>query len=183
MTAPTVPAPAPPTLRIWRAGLLIVSLWALAIAAAAVLHEPWAVRRAALFLHLASLVAGFGAVLVADFQGVLWLRGRRRLADMLLVTEALHPVIWGGLVGLVVSGVLLRPNLTLPRTLIKLALVLVVALNGLWATRLSDRLRRQQAQVPDDVDQRLLAQVMVSGAISQAGWWIATLIGFLATTS
>ncbi len=109
MTAPSVHVGTSPHPRTWRAGLVVVCLWGAAIAAAAVVKEPWAVRRAALFLHLASLVVGFGAVLVADFQGVLWLLGRRRLADMLLVTEALHSVIWGGLVGLVVSGVLLRP--------------------------------------------------------------------------
>jgi hypothetical protein len=34
-----------------------------------------------------------------------------------------------------------------------------------------------------DVDQRLLLKVMGAGAISQAAWWGATIIGFLATTS
>lgn len=85
---------------------------------------------------------------------------------------------------LVASGLFLRLNLLLPRTHVKLLLVLVATLNGMWAHRLS---RQLEAQAPDAtadrVDQHLLVKVMSAGAISQAGWWGATLIGFLATTS
>lgn len=162
----------------------IVTGWCLMLVAASAVHAPWAVRRGALFLHLASLVAGFGAVIVADLHGVLWLTGRRRLNQILDVTHALHPVIWCGLVGLTVSGIFLNPNLALPRTAIKLVLVLAAAVNGLWAGRLSKELGARAVDVPaGHVDGPLLAKVMVSGAVSQAAWWGATLIGFLATTS
>ena len=163
---------------------LVVGGWLAVIAVAAVLTPPWPVRRGALFLHLASLVAGFGAVLIADLHGVLWLIGRRRLRDLLQVTSALQPLIWGGLIGLVASGMLLQPNVLVPRTQIKLVLVLVATLNGMWAHRLS---RRLESEPPDavaaGVDQGLLVRVMAAGAISQAAWWGATLVGFLATTS
>ena len=46
------------------------------IAVASIAHASWPVRRGALFLHLAALVAGFGAVLVVDLHAVLWLVGR-----------------------------------------------------------------------------------------------------------
>jgi hypothetical protein len=146
----------------------------------AVLGDPS--RR--LFLHLGALIAGFGAVLVVDLHGVLWLIGRRRLSDLMQITSALHPLIWGGLIVLVASGLLLHPNIVLPRTQIKLVLVLVATLNGMWAHRLSKRLEREPAQsTAAGVDQQLLVRVMAAGAISQTAWWGATLIGFLATTS
>jgi hypothetical protein len=163
---------------------LVVAAWAMAIAVASVIDAPWPLRRGALFLHLGALVAGFGAVLVVDLHGVLWLIGRRRLGDLLTITDALQPLIWGGLAVLVASGVLLAPNLGLPRTDVKLVLVLVAALNGMWAHELSGRLRAHAAHAAAGaVDQGLLLKVLGAGAISQAAWWGATLIGFLATTS
>jgi hypothetical protein len=162
----------------------VIAAWGAVVAVASIIHVPWPVRRGALFLHLAALVAGFGAVLVVDLHGVLWLIGRRRLGDLLHITSALHPVIWGGLVGLVASGLLLHPNVALPRTQIKLVLVLVATVNGLWAHQLSRQLAAQpRGSTASGIDQRLLAKVMGSGAISQAAWWGSTLIGFLATTS
>lgn len=168
------------TRRLW----LVVGVWAAVVVIAAVVQVPWAVHRGALFLHLSGLVAGFGAVLGVDLHGVLWLIGRRRVRDLVLVSASLQPVIWGGLIALVASGLFLHPNLTVPRTQIKLVLVLVATVNGMWAHHLSGELAQQSpAATAADVDQRLLLKVMGSGAISQAAWWGATLIGFLATTS
>jgi hypothetical protein len=162
----------------------VLAAWATVIGVAWMIHASWAVRRGALFLHLAALVAGFGAVLVVDLHGVLWLVGRRRLGDLRQVSSALHPVIWGGLIVLVASGMLLQPNLVLPRTIIKLVLVLVATINGLWAHRLSRQLEAHPADTSAcSIDQHLLLKVMGAGAISQAAWWGATLIGFLTTTS
>ena len=158
--------------RRWRASAILVTVWALAVAVAARVSTPWYVHRAALFVHLVSLVAGFGAVLVADVHGVLWLLGRRRLDQLLLVTHVLHSMIWSGLLGLTLSGVLLHPNLSLPRTQIKLVLVLVAGLNGLWVGSLSKRLARLRATShPGAINARLVLSVMASGAISQAAWW------------
>jgi hypothetical protein len=190
MTAPTRDAAVTttlrrrPTPRPTRAAWLVVAAWAVVVLAASVIHAPWPLHRAALFIHLAALLAGFGAVLAVDLHGVLWLIGRRRLGDLLQITSALQPLIWGGLVGLVASGLLLRPNLLLPRTMIKLVLVLVATLNGMWAHHLSGRLKDHPVDATAGaVDQRLLLKIMGAGAISQAAWWGATLIGFLATTS
>jgi hypothetical protein len=172
------------TARPGRRAWLVVGAWALVLAGASVIQAPWPLRRGALFLHLGALIAGFGAVLIVDLHGVLWLIGRRRLGELVQISSALQPVIWGGLLTLVVSGMLLHPNLLLPRTLIKLVLVLVATLNGLWAHELSGRLQSHPGDMTaGDVDQRLLLKVMGAGAISQAAWWGATIIGFLATTS
>jgi hypothetical protein len=176
----TTAAPVQAGTRPW----MVVLLWLALVAIASVNHPSWALHRGALFLHLGALVAGFGAVLIVDLHGVLWLIGRRRLGELVQMSTALQPLIWGGLLVLVVSGMFLEPNLRLPRTDIKLVLVLVATLNGLWAHGLSHRLKAHPADASAGaVDQGLLLKVMAAGAISQAAWWGATVIGFLATTS
>ena len=162
----------------------VIGGWLVVVAIASLSQPSWPLRRGALFLHLAGLVAGFGAVLVADVHGVLWLIGQRRLADLLKITSALQPLILGGMIALVASGLLLHPNVGLPRTKIKLVLVLMAAINGMWAHHLTKQLEAQPlGAAAAHVDQRLLLKVMGSAAISQGAWWGATLIGFLATTS
>lgn len=159
-------------------------LWMAAVAVASNLTVSDAIHRAALFVHLASLVAGFGAVLVSDFYGVLWLTGRRRLGHLLSLHHAIGPMIWLGLIGLVGSGVLLSPNPTIPRTALKMVLVLIATLNGIAAGRQVDRLTQIPPSAgPHEVPRSLVATTMVAGGISQACWWGATLVGFLSTTS
>ena len=178
------PAPEIATVSPWTRRLgWVIGGWLVVVTIASLNQPSWPLRRGALFLHLAGLVAGFGAVLVADVHGVLWLVGQRRLADLLQITSALQPLIWAGMIALVASGLLLHPNISLLRTKIKLVLVLVATINGMWAHQLTKQLAAQTGDAPAHVDQRLLLKVMGSGAISQGAWWGATLIGFLATTS
>src|SRR4051794_6378949 len=70
-----------------------------------------AVHTGGLFVHLASLVLGFGGVLIADSFALRWLAGRATLADTLQSINHLHAPIWLGLAGLVSSGCVLEPNL------------------------------------------------------------------------
>jgi hypothetical protein len=129
----------------------------------------------ALFVHLAALVAGFGAVLVVDWVGALWLLGRRALVDVLALARTCHAVIWAGLALLSLSGALLNPDLSALRTQVKLGLVLVLALNGVQAIALQSRLDALRGTP----SRALLAWSSASALVSQAGWWTATLIGFL----
>jgi hypothetical protein len=160
-----------------------VLIWALflSIAAAALwvtmhVHTERSVFSVALFVHVVSLVVGFGAVLSVDFQAGLWLLGRRKLADVVRFGSATHALIWIGLTGLVLSGALLHPNLSSGRTKIKLVLVLVVALNGFSVLGILDRLERAPGgRLPAG----LLVRAAVAVLISQGGWWGATAIGFL----
>lgn len=62
-----------------------------------------------LFVHLASLVAGMGAVLTLDWLGVRWLPGRGTLWDTLRAAGSCHTLIWLGLAGLMVSGAFPSP--------------------------------------------------------------------------
>ncbi|MFC7450424.1 hypothetical protein [Rhodococcus daqingensis] len=129
----------------------------------------------ALFVHLASLVLGFGAVLVADYLVVVWLSGRCTLAEAIGGAGRLHLPIWAGLAGLVASGALLEPNLASGLTRIKMVLVLVLTVNGLQALVLS---RRITQQVSAPLTRRLIVWGASTATISQVCWWGAVGIGF-----
>ncbi|MGW8554926.1 hypothetical protein [Streptomyces tubercidicus] len=159
-------------------GVVACAVLAAACWTASHVHADPPLQAAARFLHLAALVVGLGAVLAVDWLALLWLLGRRRLSDALQTACALHTPIWLGLGGLVLSGLFLRPDLSSPLTLVKLGLVLAVMLNGLYAHWLGQRLRHVQER-PGRVPRRLLVQTGIAAAISQGGWWGASVIGFL----
>ncbi|RZU73050.1 hypothetical protein EV384_1446 [Micromonospora kangleipakensis] len=153
-------------------GVLAAAIW---VSAHIHVHVNPVLHRAALFVHLISLVIGFGAVLTVDWFGLMWLLRRRPLQQVLAVADGAHLLIWLGLAGLVASGALLHPDLTSPLTLAKLALVLLVALNGVHAWAVN----RRAAAYPANLPRRLLARTVLVVLISQVGWWGATVIGFL----
>ncbi|MGH8868927.1 MAG: hypothetical protein ACRDYU_13135 [Actinomycetes bacterium] len=157
-------------------GGVMSGVWAAAVWVAAHLEADPALHTAALFAHLASLVVGLGAVMVVDLVGLLWLLGRRSILDVARVVDLGHLAIWVGLAGLVLSGVLLHPDLSSPLVWLKLFLVLAVGLNGLHAHAIRQLLHRLAAPTPP---RGLVARVLVAGLLSQAGWWGATLVGFL----
>jgi hypothetical protein len=132
----------------------------------------------ALFTHLASLVLGFGAVLVADYFFALWAFRRVSFADAVQSASRLHLLVWCGLTGLVASGALLSPDLASAATIVKLCLVGVLAVNGVHATVLGGRM----ALVDDPVPARLLVHGGLTTAVSQLCWWGAVVIGFLNAT-
>ncbi len=149
-----------------------------AVWAAAHLQSDHALRTGALFVHLVALVVGFGAVIAVDWFALLWLLGRRSLPELTNVASAAHLPIWLGLLGLVLSGALLRPDLTATLTWIKLGLVLLVTLNGLHAYAVGERLLRS---VTGNVPRGLLRHAGATATISQLGWWGAMVIGFINT--
>ncbi|MEU5807526.1 hypothetical protein [Streptomyces sp. NPDC047718] len=150
--------------------VLAAALWC-----SAHVHTDPALHSAALFAHLASLVLGFGAVLSADYHGLLWATRRCSFAEAIGATARLHVPIWAGLAGLVLSGMMLRPDLGSPLTLAKLGLVLVLTLNGLQAGLLGRRLEAAGGSVR----RRALVWGGVTALVSQVCWWGAVVIGFL----
>ncbi len=138
------------------------------------LHPDAALFKGALFFHLSSLVLGFGAVLVADYFVLLWLLRRCTLAETIRVAARLHLPIWIGVLGLMVSGMLLEPNLASGLTRVKLALVAVLVLNGLQALMLSKRMEESAGVLTV----RLFAWGAMTATISQLCWWGAVWIGF-----
>lgn len=131
-----------------------------------------ALHSAALFVHLAALLVGFGAVLTVDWVALLWTLGRRRLVDVLDAAAHVTVPIWAGFSGLVFSGLFLEPDLTSRFTQVKLVAVLAIGLNGVVATGLHRSMVRKPSL-------RVVTLGMVCAAVSQLCWWTATLVGFI----
>ena len=156
--------------------------WSLAVLAAAFvpLQSP-PVTRAALFIHVMTMAVGFGAVVMTDVYGLLWLAGRRTVAELTDLARAAHGVILFGTGGLLASGIVLRPDLQSGLARLKLGLVLVCMLNGAAAQRM---LRRLKADLPTGVrgpsiPWAVFQRVILAALVSQATWWGAIVIGFV----
>ena len=189
--SPEAPAPAPPrvddaifatTARLGpahRLGIVAVTFVA-AVVLSRFVPEAYPLRPVIAALHVMSLVVSFGAVLLVDWHGLLWLAGRRALTESTRLAAAASPIIWAGLGGLFVTGTLLRPDIGSPLTLVKLALVLAVCVNG--AVMAPVRLKLSQLSPdasPVDVPEREWRRMMLATTVSQIGWWGAVAIGFV----
>lgn len=130
----------------------------------------------ALFGHLACLILGFGAVLVADYFGLLWIVRRCTLGEAIASTTRLHLPIWIGLAGLTISGTMLKPELTSPITQLKLGLVGVLTVNGMQSGLLTRHMKRHSS---GPLPPRVIAWGTTTVLTSQVSWWGATAIGFL----
>ena len=163
-----------PALLPWRqllAAAALAALGATVVLTAERVHAGPVTHDVALFVHLASLVVGFGAVLSVDWVALLWISGRRELADVLHTAENVHVPIWTGYFGLVLSGVALDPDISSPVTALKLGLVLLIGWNGLVVGWLQPQLHQGSP--------RALTLSGMSALISQLGWWGATVIGYV----
>lgn len=134
-----------------------------------------------LFVHLISLVTGFGAVIVIDTFGLCWLLSLFGVDIVLVkrVANITQRLIWLGFVGLIVSGI---PMLVLKGhvdalTQVKLFMVLMVGLNGVFLHLIK---KQMDSVVKDtDVTPKLMFKISFASFISQFGWWSALTIGFL----
>jgi hypothetical protein len=150
--------------------------WVAVFVTAPLLDPGPSLHRLALFAHLAALVLGFGAVLTVDWFGLMWLLGRHSLAAVIQVAHGAHAPIWLGLAGLTASGMVLSPDTSSPLVVAKLIAVLAVAVNGLYARQV----QQSMSAIPGPVPPRpLLLRGALAVTISQAGWWTATVVGFL----
>jgi hypothetical protein len=138
-------------------------------------NPPQWLQLVALFVHLISLVVGFGSVLAVDWYGLLSLSRRVTIGDVLLTAERMTPLIWIGLAGLTTSGVLLKPDLNSWPIVIKLCCVLGVGIVGVLALATS---RHMERQMPAP-SRSLIHRGMILAGASQAFWWTAVVIGFL----
>ncbi|WP_203816975.1 hypothetical protein [Paractinoplanes ferrugineus] len=152
-----------------RRGGLVVLCWLAVVTAAPRRHSSELVHGLALFGHLVSVVLGFGAVLLVDWFGLLWLAGRRTLDDVRRTAEGAHVPIWLGFAGLLGTGLFLGPP-----SPTKAFAVLLVGVNGVYTARLMPAMARGS---------RLLTRSLVATGISQLGWWTAVVLGFLTSRS
>jgi hypothetical protein len=156
------------------AAAAVVCCWVIAVGPSGRLPVSTGWRDGALFAHLAALVIGFGGVIVIDWLGLLWMLGRGTLTEVTRAASGLHPLIWSALAVLVISGALLHPDMSSALTRVKLALVLVIAVNGLFATALQRALDRVGDRPPGG----LLVRAASASTVSQASWWATMAIGF-----
>lgn len=154
--------------------------WLLSVGASTVIRVGAPAYTFAVVLHVMSMVVAFGAIILVDWHGFLWLLGRRSLSEIIRLDGAATPLIWGGLAGMLVTGAFLSPHLTSPMTDLKLAAVLALSLNGIMLIPLMRRL----AHLPPSTrfgalttGQRI--HMMACLAISQACWWTAIVVGFI----
>ena len=155
---------------------IVTALVGAALWASSHLDGDHALHDAALFCHLASLVLGFGAVLAVDWVALLWVLRQRELADLLRAAANAHLPIWLGYAGLVLSGMLLEPDLSSGATRVKLGLVLLIGWNGALAMTLQTPLARLSDPASE---RRVLLVAGVCAGVSQVGWWGAMVLGFL----
>lgn len=162
------------------ASLAGVGILAVSVLLSALISPSSTVYRAGVIVHVLSLVVGFGAVVLVDWHGLLWIAGRRTLHESRRLAETAGPIIWAAIVGLLASGTVLQPTFGSPLTWIKIAAVLLIVLNGVAVNSLSKELsvqppERRLRDLSGDLRRRLFA----SAATSQTGWWIAIIIGLV----
>jgi hypothetical protein len=175
------PAARPSWWRLAQVGGLVAG-WTLVIGAASLASPVDWLHRAALFAHLVFLAIGFGAMLAVGVNAVAVLLRWVRVGRVVTLALSLDPLIWLGLAGMSVTGILLAPDLGRPWTWVKLCAVLVVALNGLWTRDLTLELRRLPARAGRGaLSAGLFHRAVRVSAVSQLGWWVAVIIGFTST--
>ncbi len=132
-----------------------------------------------LFIHLVSLITGFGAVIVIDTFGLLWILGKVKMSFVTQVANITQRLIWLGYIGLVLTGIpliLMKDTISGLSTL-KIFVVLLVGLNGVYL----HFIKKAMGEVSDDTPVSNLNKfrITLASAVSQAGWWTAIVIGFL----
>ncbi|WP_282331088.1 hypothetical protein [Pseudarthrobacter sp. AL07] len=140
-------------------------------------------HRIGLAVHILALVLSFGTILVVDWLGLLWLLGKVEMHASGKLEAAAKPLIWGGLALLLISGALIDPDLTSLVTVVKLASVLILMLNGLSIAPAMHRLLALPPRTRfTELTRRLRLRLMFALTVSQICWWTAVLIGLLNST-
>ena len=136
-----------------------------------------------LFIHLFSLIVAYGSVLFVDFYGLLWVMGKKTKSQMLQVSRTAQILIWSGLAGLIVSGILLHPNLHKPLTQLKMLFVLIIICNGLNLHFVQKAMKSEKVEAYWQLPKKLIIWSAASITLSQLAWLGATIIGFINATS
>ncbi len=135
------------------------------------------------FIHLISVIIGFGAVIVIDIFGLLWLLKRKTLSEVLSLANITQKLIWLGWFGAIISGFWII-DWHWPRSVTlqsKLYLVLLLGINGIWLHLLKNRLTLIAKQSKQVISLETKIVMTITTIISQIGWWSVILIGFWLT--
>lgn len=157
-----------------------VVAWSPALVVATSLRVDGPPRTIALILHILAMVLSFGAIMLVDWHGFLWLLGRRELSETIRLDGAATPLIWIGIATMLTTGAFLSPDLGNPLTVVKLVAVLVLILNGIMLLPL---MRRLVVMPPTTSFAGLTAghriHMLSCLTVSQLSWWTAIIIGFV----
>ena len=137
-----------------------------------------------LFLHLVGFAIGLGSVLLVDTAGLLWVFGKAKASQVVWLSGIAQKLIWAAVALQVVTGsMLLEPEHVTIRTKVKLAAVLVLAVNGILLDRFRARLASYDTEDFWKLPRKLQLLSVVLIGLSQLCWWTATVIGFIASSS
>ena len=172
-----------PTLKLVLLGVACSAAWLTSVLVGGSLATGAEIHRIALAAHILALVLSFGAILVLDLVGLLWLLGRRDVHDTRRLESAAQPLIWAGLAILLISGAMLHPDLSSPPTQVKLVSILILMLNGLVLTQAMKELHLlPPGTLFTGMAAGLRARLIAALCISQACWWTSVLVGLLNST-
>ncbi len=131
-----------------------------------------------LFVHILSVILGFGAVIVVDVFGVLWMLKKVHLAQVIAVAKVTQMLIWIGWLGAVISGYILMQEFTRIPNLVwfKIFLVVLLGVNGVFLHYIKVALEKISG---DNISNELKFRIGFGSFISQIGWWGAIIIGFM----
>ncbi len=122
---------------------------------------------------------GFGAVMVIDTFGLLWLLKKVKLSFVQQVANTTQPLIWIGWSLLVLTGIplIVMKGGVSGLSMIKIFAVLLLGVNGVYL----HIIKKSMDNINDNSVMPSLAKFRITLAsfISQAGWWTAVVIGFL----
>ena len=164
-------------------GVLCLLAWAASVTVGTWVDFGPVLHRIGLSGHILAMAVSFGAILVVDWVGFLWLLGKREIRDTGRLEAAAQPLIWGGLAVLLATGAMIKPDLSNPLTQIKMVCVLALMLNGVALAPVMRRLHDLPADTRfTAVAARLRARLLVALCISQACWWTCILVGLLNST-
>lgn len=137
-----------------------------------------------LFGHLGSVIVGLGAAVLLEVTGLLWMRGLMSLGHVREIEPTVSALAWLGIAGLLASGAFLEPNLGNPLTALKMAAVLLAAMNGVAMTRFTGELKRLPGGIPfARVPPRVQTWAVWSAVVSQVSWWTAVIVGAVNTAT
>ncbi len=129
-------------------------------------------------LHLLSLAFVAIVIIIADHDGLQYMRGKKAVLNATKV-KRLHQLAWVGLGGMIITGIfLIRQNpivLEEPAFAVKMLMVAALLVNGFVIGRLS-ALSTTTPFTTLTKGQKL--SLFVSGAVSVSCWLGAAFIGF-----
>lgn len=132
------------------------------------------------FIHITSVIIGFGAVIVIDSFGLAWLFKKATIKLLVSVAAVTQRLIWLGWFGAVLSGSFMIYKMgglsaIGDLTALKIFLVALLGLNGVNLHFIKKKL----GQFGENIPKSLMLRVGIASFISQVGWWGALIIGFL----